>query len=117
MASALQLALAADFAGLFTYDLPTTCLITINGDTRTYTVLRNDATEEEVDELGGAMVGNNSQMFFKTSDLPSLPLGTIIIQQDPDPLVVGEVINRKKIVIASVTSADGAVLTLTVKGA
>jgi len=27
------------------------------------------------------------------------------------------VINRKKIVIASVTSADGAVLTLTVKGA
>ena len=117
MASALQLALAADFAGLFTYDLPTTCIITINGDTRTYTVLTSDNAEEEVDELGGAMVGNNLQVFFKTSDLPSLPLGTIIILQDPNPAVIGELINRKKIVIASVTSADGGVLTLTVKGA
>ena len=117
MASALQLALAADFAGLFTYDLPTTCLITINGDTRTYTVLTTDNAEEEVDELGGAMVGNNLQVFFKTSDLPSLPLGTIITLQDPNPAVIGEVINRKKIVTASVTSADGSSLTLTVKGA
>jgi hypothetical protein len=117
MASALQLALAADFASLFTYDLPTTCLITINGDTRTYTVLTNDNAEEEVDELGGAMVGNNLQVIFKTADLPSLQLGSIITMQDPNPAVVGGVINRKKIVIASVTSADGSSLTLTVKGA
>ena len=117
-ASTLELAMKADLAALFTYDMPRTVIIISNGITTTYTVLLNDFAEDEIDELGGAMVNMGQTIHFKASDLPSVEPGSTLYLQDVDPNgPPGTFINRKKLVISTTTSADRNELIVLVKGA
>ena len=112
----MQSVMAQDLAYLFEKDIPTTAIITLNGQTKEYTVLLDDLQNQEADAFGGPEIENMRRIHFLTTDLPSVENGTIISILEPSP-TPGNPILRKKIVMSSVTSADGNELIATVRGA
>lgn len=116
--SALTDAMKVDLAGVFAYDIQRTAIIIENGITTTYTVLLEDTNEDEGDDFGGPIINMGQGVHFLISDLPSIEPGATLYIQDVDPNgPPGTLINRKKLVISTTTSADGNELIVKVKGA
>lgn len=66
--------MAADLAGVFTYDFPDTILY-LN---KPYSALVMDRTIEELDEWGGPIRINQLEIHVQTSKLASIPQGAIL---------------------------------------
>ena len=97
----MQSLLAADTAALFRYDMPVECVI----GAKKYAVLLDDLLSEESDAFGGPEAQEIQRVHFLTSDLARIENGT--------GLFVG---GKSKIVVSSITSADGSELIATVRG-
>lgn len=93
--------MAGDLAELFSRDLPTVCKI----GARDYNVLLDDMLSEEVEAFGGPESIEMQRVHFLTSDLSKIENGSKLY-----------VAGKSKIVVSSVTSADGAELIATVRG-
>jgi hypothetical protein len=104
--AAMQAFMAADLAALWGYEFTTTVTI----DTKTYTVLVGDDSNVEQDAFGGPESQDTQQVHFKTADLPSLELGTVLT------LAQGKQ-NKRRLVVSTVISADGNELIAAVRDA
>lgn len=104
--SALTDQMAVDLASVFTYDMPTTATIGVTS----YTVLLDDLLSTEVDAFGGPELDSVRHVHFQTSALASIANGSMMTLTEAGT-------PRQKIVVSSVTSADGNELIVTVRGA
>lgn len=102
----MQSYMAADLSALFQRDMPETCKI----GAKTYTVLIDDLLSEDVEEYGGPESIDMQRVHFKTTDLARIENGTTL------SIKAGKVW-KPKIVMSSITSADGNELIATVRGA
>jgi len=114
--SALTAQMATDLNALWTYDITATATIVLNGQTTEYTVLLDDMQSNETDAFGGPELSNTRKIHFRTTDLPDIEIGSTLTLLEPTN-VAGTTIQRKKLVLESVTSADGNELIVTVRGA
>lgn len=94
--------MAVDLAGVFVYDMPTGATIGTIG----YTILLDDLQGVEADDYGGPELIDVQRVHFKTTDLAFIELGSQMV-----------VAGKTKIVVSSITSADGNELIVTVRGA
>ena len=97
----MQSLIAADTAALFAAEMLVECTI---GATK-YNVLLDDLLSEESDAFGGPEATEMQRVHFLTSDLPKIENGIGIFIK-----------GKSKIVVSSVTSADGSELIVTVRG-
>ncbi len=93
--------MADDLSAVFRYDMPITATIGTQG----YTVLMDDKMRVELDAFGGPEDIDLQHVHFKTTDLVSIVNGSRL-----------QVASQSKIVVSSVTSADGNELIVTVRG-
>lgn len=98
--------LAADLAGVFTYDFPTTCKV----GSVTYNVLVGDNAQTEEDAFGGQQMIDTQAIHFQTSDLPEIENGIIVTLTDQG-------VALKKLVVSNLLSADGNELIVQVRAA
>jgi len=89
-----------DLAEVFARDMPTVCKI---GSVK-YNVLLDDLLNDEIEGFGGAESLEMQRVHFKTSDLDKIEIGAKL-----------HVKNKTKIVLSSITSADGNELIVTVR--
>jgi hypothetical protein len=108
----MQSYMAADLSELFTRDMPADCKI----GAASYTVLLDDLLSEEVESYGGAEAMEMQRVHFQTTDKSSIEVGSKIAVRSrpesgkkPGPW-------KSKIVLSSITSADGNELIVTVRG-
>lgn len=109
--------LATDLAGLFTNEMTATATLVRSGKSTTFTVLLDDQQNIDVEAYGGAEMENPQRIHFQTSDLADISDGETLTLAEPKPGQPGQTVQTKKIVTGSVTSADGAELIVTVRGA
>ena len=112
----MQTVMAADLAALWGTEMTTTCQLTRNGVTTRYTVLVDDLVDSEQDSLGGPELERMRNIHFLTTDISSIEVGEMIMLLEPTS-VSGQPEERKKLVLRSITSADGNELIVTVRGA
>jgi len=98
--------LAADLAGVFVYDFPTTC--TVGGTT--YNVLVGDNSQTEEDAFGGPQMVDTQSIHFRVSDLASIDNGTVLTLVDTG-------VSTKKLVVSNTISADGNEMIVQVRAA
>ena len=107
----MQTVMAADLAALWSTEMTTTAIIGVTS----YTVLLDDLLSQEVDQFGGPEMENVRSIHFLTTDLASIENGSTLTLLEPSPPSAPS--QRKKIVLRSITSADGNELIVTVRGA
>jgi len=96
----MQSVMATDLSELFDRDMPTVCKI---GSVK-YNVLLDDLLNDEVEGFGGAESLEMQRVHFKTTDLSKIEVGAKL-----------HVKGKSKIVLSSITSADGNELIATVR--
>ena len=106
--------LATDLAGLFTNEMTATATLIRSGKSTTFTVILDDQQNIDVEAYGGAEMDNPQRIHFQASELADINDGETLTLAEPKP---GQTVQTKKIVTGSVTSADGAELIVTVRGA
>lgn len=109
--------LATDLSGLFSNEMTATATIVRAGTSTTYTVILDDQQNMDTEAYGGAEIENPQRIHFQTSELPDINDGETLTLAEPKPGQPGQTVQTKKIVTGSVTSADGAELIVTVRGA
>ena len=97
--------LASDLSALFKADMPSVCKI----GAKSYTVLVDDLLSEEIEEYGGPESVEMQRVHFLTSDLARIENGSKLA-------VKTKIGWKSKIVLSSITSADGNELIATVRG-
>ena len=107
----MQTVMAADLAALWGTEMTTTATIGVTS----YTVLLDDLLSQEVDQFGGPELENARNIHFLTTDLASIENGSTLTLLEPNPPSTPA--QKKKIVVRSITSADGNELIVTVRGA
>jgi hypothetical protein len=90
----MQPFMGQDLAGVFTYDMPTQ--VQVAG--KVYSILKKDATFEEIDALGGPEIINALELHFLASQLPSIVNGSMVSYP---------VNGRQREVLKSTLSEDG----------
>ena len=108
----MQSHMAADLSELFNRDMPADCKI----GAQTFTVLIDDLLNEEVEAYGGPEAVEVQRVHFQVSDKSSIEIGSnLSIRQRPEsgkkPAPW-----KSKIVLSSITSADGNELIVNVRG-
>jgi len=98
--------LAADLAGVFIYDFPTTCTVGLT----TYTVLVGDNSQTEEDAFGGQQMIDTQSIHFKASDISEIVNGIVVTLTDSG-------VALKKLVVSNMLSADGNELIVQVRAA
>ena len=83
----------------------------------TITVILDDQQNIDAEAYGGAEMDNPQRIHFQTSELADINDGETLTLAEPKPGQPGQTVQTKKIVTGSVTSADGAELIVTVRGA
>jgi hypothetical protein len=101
----MQSIMAGDLAQLFKRDLPSACRI----GGQDFTVLVDDTLSEEMEAYGGPESIEMQRVHFLTTDKATIENGSKLA------LKQGE-IWKSKIVVSSITSADGNELIATVRG-
>ena len=101
----MQSYMANDLAALFQRDMPTICKI----GAKSYNVLIDDLVTEEIEEYGGPESVEMQRVHFQTTDLARIENGSKLSIQ----IKAGW---KSKIVVSSITSADGNELIVTVRG-
>jgi hypothetical protein len=96
----MQSAMANDLSELFVRDMPTVCKI----GSKKFNVLLDDLLNDEVEGFGGAESLEMQRVHFKTTDLKKIEVGSKL-----------HVEKKTKIVLSSITSADGNELIVTVR--
>jgi len=104
----MQSYMASDLSSLYDYDMPAQAKI----GAKTYTVLIDDLINEEVEAYGGAEAIATQRIHFLVSDKPSITIGSPVSIRQGDSKKF-----ESKIVMSSITSADGNALIVTVRGA
>lgn len=108
----MQSYMAADLSELFTRDMPADCMI----GSETYAILLDDLLNEEIEAYGGPEAIEVQRVHFQISDKPQVTIGDkLAVRTRPEP---GKQPGpwKSKIVLSSITSADGNELIVTVKG-
>jgi len=108
----MQSAMAADLSQLFTRDMPAECMI----GSQEFAVLLDDLLNEEMEAYGGPEAMEIQRVHFQISDKPKITIGDkLAVRQKPEP---GKKPGKwnSKIVLSSITSADGNELIVTVRG-
>ena len=101
----MQSYMASDLSALFQRDMPTVCKI----GAKEYTVLIDDLVTEEIEEYGGPESVEMQRVHFQTTDIARIENGSKLSIK----IKVGW---KSKIVVSSITSADGNELIVTVRG-
>jgi 5'-deoxynucleotidase YfbR-like HD superfamily hydrolase len=96
----MESAMEKDLAEVFTRDMPTVCKI----GSKKFNVLLDDLLNDEIEGFGGAESLEMQRVHFKTTDLEKIEVGSKL-----------HVKNKTKIVLSSITSADGNELIVTVR--
>jgi hypothetical protein len=104
----IQSYMADDLASLYEYDMPAQAKI----GAKTFTVLIDDLLNEEIEAYGGAEAIATQRIHFLTVDKPSIIIGSPVSIRQKDGKKF-----ESKIVMSSITSADGNELIVTVRGA
>ena len=108
----MQSYLAADLSELFTRDMPADCKIgSVN-----FAVLLDDLLNEEIEAYGGPEAVEVQRVHFQIADKPQVTIGDkLAVRIRPEP---GKKPSpwKSKIVLSSITSADGNELIVTVRG-
>ena len=104
----MQSYMASDLASLYSYDMPAQAKI----GAKTFTVLIDDLLNEEIEAYGGAEIVATQRIHFLTTDKPSITIGSSVSIRQKDGKKF-----ETKIVLSSITSADGNELIVTVRGA
>jgi len=107
----MQSYMRADLSEVFDRDMPADCKI----GARNLTVLVDDLMNDEIEGYGGAESIEMQRVHFKTSDKASIEIGsTLAIRLRPE---AGQPQPKwkTKIVLSSITSADGNELIATVR--
>ena len=99
--NAMATSMQSDLSALFAHEMQVNCTI----GAVTYTVLLDDAVNDELEGYGGPEAVQIQRVHFQTTDLKSIEIGTTL-----------QVLGKNKIVISSITSADGNELIVTVRG-
>jgi hypothetical protein len=108
----MQSYMAADLSEVFNRDMPYDCKI----GSKDFTVIVDDLLNEEVEAYGGPEAAEMQRVHFQTSEKDSIEIGSrMSIRQRPEP-GVKPMPWKSKIVLSSITSADGNELIVTVKG-
>lgn len=108
----MQSMMAADLAALFAADMPADCRIGGND----YTVLIDDCLTEENEAFGGGEALEIQRVHFLTSEISAMQIGIKIAIRQRNDIGVAKPW-KTKIVLSTVTSADGNELIATVRGA
>lgn len=108
----MQSQMAADLSEVFERDMPSDCKI----GAKSYSVLVDDLQNEEIEAYGGPEAVEVQRVHFQVSDKSSIEIGSSLsIRQRPEsgkkPAPW-----KSKIVLSSITSADGNELIVTVRG-
>lgn len=96
----IQSLLAVDLAELIARDMPAECVL---AGTK-YTVLLGDLVTDEQEAFGGPEFVQLQTVHFKTTDVSQIEVGA--------PMTVN---GKSKVVVSSITSADGNELIVTVR--
>ena len=108
----MQSQMASDLSELFTRDMPADCLI----GAKPYSVLLDDLMSEDTEAYGGPEAIELQRVHFLISDKPVITIGDkISVRQKAQPGKKPGAWNSK-IVLSSITSADGNELIVTVRG-
>ena len=108
----MQSFMAADLSEVFARDMPYDCKI----GSKDFTVIVDDLMNEEIEAYGGPEAAEIQRVHFQTSEKPSIEIESrMSIRIRPEP---GKTPGpwKSKIVLSSITSADGNELIVTVKG-
>lgn len=101
----MQSYMANDLSALFQRDMPAECKI----GAKSYAVLIDDLVTEEIEEYGGPESVEMQRVHFQTTDLARIENGSKLSIK----IKAGW---KSKIVVSSITSADGNELIATVRG-
>ena len=108
----MQSQMAADLSELFTRDMPADCKI----GAANFNVLIDDLLNEEVEAYGGPEAMEMQRVHFQTTEKTSIEIGSkLAIRKKPEAGKKPEPW-KSKIVLSSITSADGNELIVTVRG-
>lgn len=101
----MQSIMAGDLAQLFQRDMPSICRI----GGQDFTVLVDDTLSEEIENYGGPESVELQRVHFQTTEKSSIENGSKLALKQGDKW-------KSKIVVSSITSADGNELIVTVRG-
>ena len=108
----MQSYMAADLSALFARDMPYDCKI----GSKDFTVIVDDLLNEETEAYGGPESTEMQRVHFQTTEKDSIEIGSrMSIRQRPAP-GAKPLPWKSKIVLSSITSADGNELIVTVRG-
>ena len=96
----MESAMATDLSELFVRDMPKVCKI----GAKKFNVLLDDLLNDEIESFGGAESLEMLRVHFQVTDLAKIEIGSKLTVE-----------NKPKIVLNSITSADGNELIVTVR--